>query len=56
MDSGLAALRPSVLQGVDGSKPGYAMFTWGSIGIIDVPSMVAITHEAWLRTPTTIVV
>jgi hypothetical protein len=36
-----------VPQGVDGSKPGYAMF---------VPSMVAITHEAWLRTPTTIVV
>ena len=39
-----------------GSKPGYAMFTWGSIGIIDVPSLLAITHEAWLRTPTTIVI
>jgi hypothetical protein len=25
--------------GVDGTHPGYAMFTWDSIGIIDVPSM-----------------
>ena len=33
----------------------YAMFTWDSIGIIDMPSMLAITGEAWLRTPTTIV-
>ena len=41
--------------GVNGSKPGYALFMWGSIGIIDVPSMLAITHEAWLRTPTTII-
>ena len=37
--------------GIDGNKPGYAMFTWNSIGIIDAPSMVAITHEAWLRGP-----
>ena len=37
--------------GIDGTKLGYAMFTWNSIGIIDVPSMLAITHEAWLRTP-----
>ncbi|MCP3472827.1 hypothetical protein NLM33_21165 [Bradyrhizobium sp. CCGUVB1N3] len=49
-------LDTSVPSGIDGSQPAYAMFTWGSIGIIDVPSMVAITHEAWLRTPTTIVV
>ncbi len=41
--------------GVDGSAPGYAMFTWNSIGIIDVPSMLAITAEAWLRNPTTVV-
>jgi hypothetical protein len=41
--------------GMDGAKPGYAMFTWDSIGIIDQPSMVAITHEAWLRNPTTII-
>jgi hypothetical protein len=40
--------------GVDGTKQGYALFTWDSIGIIDEPSMLAITHEAWLRQPTTI--
>ena len=42
-------------RGVAPATPGYAMFTWSSIGIIDVPSMVAITGEAWLRTPTTII-
>jgi hypothetical protein len=42
--------------GLDGTQPGYALFTWDSIGIIDVPSMTAITHEAWLRRPTTVVV
>jgi hypothetical protein len=41
--------------GADKSKLGYAMFTWGAIGIIDVPSMEAITHEAWVRHPTTVV-
>ena len=41
--------------GVNGDAPGYAMFTWGTIGIIDEPSMQAITHEAWLRSPTTVV-
>ena len=35
--------------GIDGTNPGYAMFTWDSVGIIDVPSMIAITQEAWLR-------
>ena len=40
--------------GVNGTHPAYAMFTWNSIGIIDVPSMIAVTHEAWLRQPTTI--
>ena len=40
--------------GVDGTKPGYALFTWSSIGIIDVPSLLAVTHEAWLRQPTTV--
>jgi hypothetical protein len=42
--------------GIDGTKPAYAMFTWDSIGIIDVPSMIAITQEAWLRQPTTVAV
>jgi hypothetical protein len=46
-------LNVQVPAGVDGTKPGYAMFTWDSIGIIDVPSMIAITNEAWLRQPTT---
>jgi hypothetical protein len=42
--------------GVDGAQQGYALFTWNSIGIIDRPSMLAITHEAWLRQPTTVIV
>jgi hypothetical protein len=46
-------LKVQVPAGVDGTKPGYALFTWDSIGIIDVPSMIAITDEAWLRKPTT---
>jgi len=45
----------SVPSGVDGTQPGYLLFTWDTIGIIDVPSMLAITSEAWLRTPTTII-
>jgi len=48
-------LKVKLPAGVDGTRPGFALFTWNSIGIIDQPSMVAITHEAWLRTPTTIV-
>ena len=39
-----------------GKRPGYAMFTWDSIGVIDVPSMLAITGEAWLRRPTTVII
>ena len=42
--------------GVDGTKPGYAMFTWKTVGIIDVPSFLAICGEAWIRNPTTVVV
>jgi hypothetical protein len=41
--------------GIDGTRLGYALFTWDSIGIIDEPSMIAITHEAWLRQPTTVI-
>jgi len=33
----------------------YAMFTWGSIGIVDRQSLMNITSEAWVRNPTTIV-
>lgn len=40
-----------------GMPPGlcYAMFAWGSIGVIDRQSLVNITGEAWVRNPTTIV-
>jgi hypothetical protein len=40
-----------------GMPPGlcYAMFTWGSIGIVDRQSLMEITGEAWVRNPTTIV-
>jgi hypothetical protein len=33
----------------------YAMFTWGSIGIVDQQSVMHITGEAWVRKPPTIV-
>ena len=48
-------LGTSLPTGVDPSSPGYGLFTWSSIGAIDAQSMLAITSEAWLRNPTTIV-
>ncbi len=33
----------------------YAMFIWGSIGIVDRHSLMNITGEAWVRNPTTVV-
>jgi hypothetical protein len=33
----------------------YAMFSWNSIGIIDQQSMLNMTHEAWIRSPVTII-
>ena len=48
-------LQVQVPTGIDGTKPSYALFTWDSIGIIDQPSLTAITHEAWLRKPTTVI-
>jgi hypothetical protein len=48
-------LGATVASTVDTSAAAYALFTWSSIGIIDGPSMLAITAEAWLRNPTTIV-
>jgi hypothetical protein len=38
-----------------GDMPYYALFTWGTIGIIEPSSLVAICGEAWLRNPTTVV-
>lgn len=49
-------LKAQIPAGVDKTKPGYAMFTWGSIGVIDVPSLLAITSEAWVRHPTTVAI
>lgn len=48
-------LQTQVPAGVDGSVTGYAAFTWNSIGIIDHPSVIAITCEAWVRQPTTVI-
>jgi hypothetical protein len=33
--------------GVDGSQPGYALFTWSTVGIIDAPSLRNITRAAY---------
>jgi hypothetical protein len=33
----------------------YAMFIWGSIGIVDGQSLMNILGEAWVRNPTTVV-
>lgn len=51
----LSQLDGTLPGGVDGTQPGYGLFTWGSVGVIDVPSMLAITAEAWLRNPVTVV-
>lgn len=48
-------LHVKVPEGLDGTKSCYAMFTWDSIGIIDQASILAVTHEAWLRSPTTVI-
>ena len=50
-----AELEAELPDGLDGSSAAYALFTWGTIGIIDEPSLLAICGEAWLRNPTTIV-
>ena len=52
----LSQLGATVPSGVDGTQPGYGMFTWATIGVIDIPSMLAITGEAWLRSPNTVIV
>ena len=44
----------SVPSGVDPSEPGYALYTWATVGILDRQSLLNITGEAWLRTPTTV--
>jgi hypothetical protein len=49
-----AAIGMSVPVGLVLVQP-IAVFTWNTIGVIDWPSLQAITFEAWLRTPTTTV-
>jgi hypothetical protein len=51
-----AQLGSTVPSGIDGTRQGYALYTWDSIGIIDVPSLLAICGEAWVRTPASVVV
>jgi hypothetical protein len=46
-------LKTDLPDGVNPLTPGYGVFTWSSIGIMDQQSMLAITQEAWLRNPTT---
>lgn len=47
-------LQVAVPAGINGAQIGFAMFTWSSIGIIDLPSLVAVTQEAWVRQPMTV--
>ena len=51
----LIATFPSVVMpsDVNASANAVLMFTWKSIGVVEFPSMVGVTGEAWLRTPTT---
>lgn len=51
----MAQLGGSVPSQVDGVSTGYAIFTWDSIGVMDWPSLQAITAEAWLRNPVTVI-
>ncbi len=49
-----AALGVPLPVGANPSAPGYLLFTWQTIGIIDQRSMIGLTGEAWLRNPTTV--
>lgn len=40
--------------GFDPETPSFAMFTWGTIGLIDHESVIAMTGEAWVRNPATV--
>lgn len=51
-----AQLGVPVPAGVDVTARAYALFTWGTIGIITRDSLLAICGEAWLRSPTTRIV
>jgi hypothetical protein len=50
----LGELGTEIPNNLDPQSPFYAMFTWNSIGAIDLQSLVAICGEAWIRNPTTV--
>lgn len=40
--------------GIDPEKPDcYMLFTWKSIGVVDLPWIISAAREAWVRVPTT---
>lgn len=43
------AFNVSIPSNVSPNTPGYALFTWQTIGFIDVQTMVGFTDEAWVR-------
>jgi hypothetical protein len=45
----------TVPSGINPTEQAYALFTWSTIGIIDVRSMIAITGEAWVRQPVPVI-
>jgi hypothetical protein len=47
-------LGQSIPDHADASTRCYLLFTWNTIGVIGRQSMINITAEAWVRTPTTI--
>lgn len=48
-----SAMGVGVPSGVDPTSKSVLFYTWDTIGVMDFPSMVNITGEAWLRSPTT---
>ena len=45
----------TVPTGIDPNMQGYAVFTWSTIGWVDVQSWVNMSGEAWIRNPSTVV-
>ena len=45
----------TIPSGLDPDTQGYAMYTWSTIGWLDVQSMIHISGEAWIRTPSTVI-
>lgn len=49
-------LNVTVPSGIDPSEDAYGLFTWNTVGVINVSSIKAITSEAWTRIPNSITV